>query len=264
MPSTPPAERDHIVHNERYWDAFTDAYQESHATQLPTKGAMWSVFRTLEADIRALGDIADRDIVELGCGGAQFSIALARTGTGARCTGVDISKSALEHAETLLAATTNEDGVRPDVSLVHAAAEKTGLADASFDIAFSDYGASMFADPYLWIPEAARILRPGGRLAFSAITPVLEMCWPEGQSTTTPTLVRDYFGMHRIEDHGVNFNLPYGEWIRLFRRSGFDVLDLIETRPADEITETAYRSENQVAWAKRWPAEMIWVLERRA
>jgi hypothetical protein len=47
-------------------------------------------------------------------------------------------------------------------------------------------------------------------------------------------LVRDYFGMHRIDAvDEVVFQLPYGEWIRLFRANGCAVLDLIEPRPAD-------------------------------
>lgn len=253
-------ETDDVQQNERWWDAYAHAYLAGHDRQLPIDEPTWSLWMHREADLGVLGPYDGRDVVELGCGGAQFSIALARR--GARCTGVDISGEQLSLADRLVDRAEELDGVRPPVRLVQGDAAATGLPGASFDIAFSDYGASMFADPLKWVPEAARLLRPGGRLAFSAITPMLEVCWPSGLGVASNRMVKDYFGMHRIEDRAVYFNLPYGDWIRLFRRSGLEILDLVETRPPDDVDETDYRSVNQVAWARRWPAEMIWVLER--
>ncbi|MCW2923583.1 MAG: Methyltransferase type 11 [Thermoleophilia bacterium] len=250
-----------VDQNERYWDEYAQGYHMGHAVNLPTDRATWSVFGLLESELGALGPVEGRDVLELGCGGAQFAISLARA--GARCTGVDLSREQLALAARLLAEAEAEEGAGLDVQLVQADVARTGLADASFDVAFSDYGASMFADPLLWVPEAARVLRPGGRLAFSTISPLLETCWPSDQSPVDGRLVRDYFGMHRIEGRAVYFNLPYGDWVRLFRRSGFDIVDMLETRPPEGVETTAYRSANQVAWARRWPAETIWVLDRR-
>ncbi|MEO6866574.1 MAG: class I SAM-dependent methyltransferase [Gaiellales bacterium] len=252
----------HVDHNERYWDDYAQPYLMGHEGQLPIDEPTWSLFALPERTIGALGEYAARDVVELGCGAGQFSIALARN--GARCTAVDISGVQLQLAEGFMDEAEQIDGARPDVTLVKGDVEDLELADATFDIAFSDYGASMFADPLRWVPEAARILRPGGRLVFSMITPMLEVCWPSDQSSASNEMVKDYFGMHRIDERAVYFNLPYGEWIRLFRRNGLDVVDLIETRPPEGVDETLYRSENQVRWARRWPAEMIWVLELRA
>ena len=45
-------------------------------------------------------------------------------------------------------------------------AEAVPFPDASFDYAISEYGAAIWCDPYKWIPEAARLLRPGGELMF--------------------------------------------------------------------------------------------------
>lgn len=247
---------------ERWWDAYAQAYLAEHDSQLPIDEPTWSVWKLPEVEVGALGPYRDRDVIELGSGAAQLSIALARN--GARCTALDISAEQQALAERLIDRAEELDGRRPDVTLVRGDAEDTGLPAESFDIACSDYGASMFADPLRWVPEAARILRPGGRLAFSAITPLLEVCWPTPIGIVSDRLVKDYFGLHRVEERVTYYNLPYGEWIRLFRRSGLDVLDLIETRPPDDVTRTAYRSENQVEWARRWPAEMIWVLEKRA
>ncbi|MCW2961804.1 MAG: Methyltransferase type 11 [Thermoleophilia bacterium] len=253
----------HVDLNERYWDDYAHSYHLGHSNQLPTDVPTWSVWGTPEAEVGALGDFVGRDVVELGCGGAQFSIALARA--GARCTAIDISSEQIALGQRLLDEAEAADGARPDVTLVVGDVETSSLPDASFDIAFSDYGASMFADPLRWVPEAVRMLRPGGRLVFSSTTPLLETCLPKGEGVVSDRMVRDYHGMHRLDDsRAVYFNLPYGAWIRLFRSCGLDIVDMIETRPADSIVETDYRTPNQVAWAKRWPAEMIWILEKPA
>ena len=85
-------------------------------------------------------------------------------------------------------------------------AETVPLPDASFDLAVSEYGAALWADPYKWIPEAARLLRPGGRLAFLANSTLLMLCVPdyEADGPATDRLLRPYFGMHRNEwpDYG--------------------------------------------------------------
>ncbi|MCW2949986.1 MAG: Methyltransferase type 11 [Thermoleophilia bacterium] len=259
-PSAVTEPADHIAQNERWWADRADGYQHVHERELPTDFAMWSLFSIPNSDLDVLPDVAGLDVVELGAGGAQFSLGLARE--GARCTAIDFSPEELTHAQRLIDSVTEQDGVRPDVTLVKADVEQTGLPAASFDVAVSDYGASMFADPLRWVPEAARLLRSGGRLAFSAISPIHELCWHD-RAAMTNEMVKPYFGLHRIDTGGaVLFNLPYGEWIRLFRRSGFTVVDMVETRPREGVVETTYRSRGQIEWARQWPAEMIWVLDR--
>ena len=104
------------------------------------------------------------------------------------------------------------------------------------------------------------MLRPDGLLVFSTGTPIQELCWNEQDDRIEPVLHHDYFGMHAIRDERdemVQFQLPYGDWIRLFRRHGFVVEDLIETRPPEGTTST-YRTAEDLAWARRWPMENIW------
>jgi SAM-dependent methyltransferase len=139
-------------------------------------------------------------------------------------------------------------------------AEATPFADASFDLAISEYGASIWADPYKWIPEAARILRPGGELIYLVNGTIWLLAAPDdGEVPPTNELLRPYFGMHRFEwpdETGVEFHLGYGDMIRLLRRSGFEVEDLIEVRPpAGATTRDPYHSPE---WDRNWPAEEIW------
>jgi SAM-dependent methyltransferase len=248
--------RDHEARNREYWDARSADYQESHGSQLAVHGDAWGIWQIPEHELRILGDVQGRDVIELGCGAAQWSIALARR--GARPVGVDLSEAQLTHGRRLMAA------ARVEFPLVHASAESVPLPDESFDIAFCDHGAFTFADPYRTVPEAARLVRDGGLLAFNMSTPLVEICWPPEADDVTDRLSMDYFGLHEVEtgeaDH-VEFNLPYGEWIRLFRRNGFVVEDLLELRPPAGATST-YRSERAREWARRWPMEHIWKVRR--
>jgi SAM-dependent methyltransferase len=242
---------DHEAQNRASWNADSDDYQARHGDQLAAStGLAWGVMQIPEAELHVLGDVAGKDILELGCGAAQWSIALARL--GARPIGIDLSERQLEHARRLMA----EAGL--DFPLIHGSAEHVPLPDESFDIVFCDHGAMTFADPYRTVPEAARVLRSGGLFAFSHHTPIESIAWPLDSDKVGDRLVVDYFGMHRLDDGETStFQLPYGEWIRLFRSNGLTVEDLIETRPADGAT-SSYRTEEELAWARRWPAEEIW------
>lgn len=246
MPGKPSEQ---ALTNRAYWDRTSDEYQERHKDFIRQPEPRWGVWQIPEADLGVLGDVAGKDVLELGCGAAQWSILLAKQ--GARPVGLDNSERQLEHARRLM----SEDGV--DFPLIHSSAEEVPLPDGSFDVVFCDHGAFTFANPYKLVPEAARLLRPGGLLAFSHSSPFVAVC--EGKDERVhPTLTRDYFGLHE-QDNGevVTYELPYGEWIRLFRDNGFVVEDLIEPRPAPDATST-YWDEGERDWARRWPSESIW------
>ena len=254
-PTDPPSMTPHAARNRAAWDAWSDEYQERHGGQLAESGGLaWGTSQIPEAELRVLGEVDGKDILEFGCGAAQWSIALARL--GARPVGLDLSSRQLEHARRLMAQ------ARVDFPLVEASAEAVPLPDASFDIVFCDHGAMTFADPYLTVPEAARLLRPGGLFAFNHHSPIETICWPLGADQVGDRLAIDYFGMHAVDDgEDIVFQLPYGEWIRLFRANGFVVEDLIEPRPPADATST-YRGAEELAWARRWPSECIWRLRR--
>jgi SAM-dependent methyltransferase len=241
----------HERQNRAAWNADADDYQARHGAQLEeSTGLAWGTTQIPESELHILGDVAGKDVLELGCGAAQWSIGLAKL--GARPVGIDLSDRQLEHARRLMA----DAGV--DFPLIHGSAENVPLPDASFDIVFCDHGAMTFADPYRTVPEAARLLRSGGLFAFNHHTPIEAIHWPIDGDHVTEQLAVDYFGMHRFDDGETTvFQLPYGEWLRLFRDSGFVVEDLLELRPAEDAT-SSYRNERDLEWARRWPAEEIW------
>lgn len=236
------------------WNRTSDDYQRTHGPQLDTKDAAWGIWGIPEEKLGVLGDVRGKRVLELGCGAAQWTICLARR--GARAVGLDLSERQLDHAMRLM----SETGVH--APLVHASAESTPFIGGAFDVVFCDHGATSFCDPQLVVPEAARILRTGGLFAFNMSSPLLDICWPGGGQGVGETLRLDYFSLHRIDaEDEVSFQLPYGEWIRLFRRSGLLVEDLVELRPPPDA-ETTYDFHAPLEWARRWPAENIWVLRK--
>ena len=249
---------DHVQRNREAWDSFAERYAGPGRAQWEANQPTWGIYSVPEADVGMLPPSVDGlDVIELGCGTAYVSSWLARR--GARPVGIDNSPAQLETARRLLA----EFGVEFPLHLGNA--EQTPFPDESFDLAISEYGASIWCDPYLWIPEAARILRPGGQLVFLVNGAILMLCAPDAEDEpATDRLLRDYFGMHRFEwpdDQSVEFHLGYGDMIRLLRRCGFEVEDMIEVRPREDAT-TSYPYA-PVEWARRWPAEEVWKALKR-
>jgi SAM-dependent methyltransferase len=245
-----PDLRDHVRRNVRLWTAAAPEYAEKAPKAWAASEITWGIWDTPESRLQVLGDVTGLDVVELGCGTAYFSAWLARR--GARPIGVDPTPAQLATARAM------QDRFGLGFPLVEASAEEVPLRDERFDLALSEYGASIWCDPYRWIPEAARLLRPGGRLVFLCNSAIMMLTGDE-LGRVGPELRRPYFGMHRFEwpdDHSVEFHLGYGEWIRLLRSNGLTVEGLIELQasagavpPLDHIPP---------GWAERWPSEEVW------
>jgi len=145
---------EYVDANRAYWTAQAPSYAESADRAWAAPEPEWGVWRIPESDLHALPDVDGKDVVELGCGTAYFSAWLARL--GAQPVGVDVTPAQLATAR---ACQKRHDLTFP---LVEASAEDVPLPDASFDLVLSEYGASIWVDPYRWIPDASRLLRPGG------------------------------------------------------------------------------------------------------
>jgi ubiquinone/menaquinone biosynthesis C-methylase UbiE len=212
------------------------------------------VFRIPEKELRLLGPVRGKRVLELGCGAARWSIGLARI--GARPVGLDLSSRQLERARELRRA------ARVEVPLVRGSAERLPFRSGTFDTVFCDWGAMTFADPNRTVPEAARVLRQRGRLVFATASPFRQVTYDPRRDRQTRRLVRPYFGLHRFEfpgDAAVEFHPPYGVWIDLFRASGLRVERLLEL-PAARGQRSTYLPRSDSEWARSWPIESIWSL----
>ena len=246
---------EHAIRNREIWTKANAEYTDAKAAEAwGQEEITWGMFSVPESEVGVLGDVAGLDVVELGCGTAYFSAWLARR--GARVVGVDVTPAQLETARRMQA----ELGL--ELGLVEASAEAVPLDDASFDLVLSEYGASIWCDPSAWIPEAARLLRPGGRLVFLRNSTLGILCSPD-EGPVVERLARPQFGMWRFEwEGGVEFHLAHGDWIRLLRASGFDVEGLVELQAPAEAADHPYYDFVSADWARRWPAEEIWVARR--
>ncbi len=218
----------------------------------------WGNWRIPESRLQLLGPVRGRDVLEVACGAARWSIALARR--GARSVGIDLSPSQLRSARAL------RGRARVRLPLVRGNVEALPFRDRSFDLVFSDWGAFTFADPERVVPECARVLRPGGRLVFAAANPWRAVTSRPGLEVQSRRLLVPYFGTRRI-DYGpgdsVEFTRTYEEWFDLFARSGFSVERLVETRPPVGV-RSSYLSARDERWARSWPIESLWGLRRAA
>jgi SAM-dependent methyltransferase len=251
---------EHVRRNRIAWDEWAPEFVSNGEVswRLEPGDEKWGIWDIPERDVHLLpDDLAGKDAIELGCGTGYVSTWLARR--GARPVGIDNSEQQLATARRLQ----QEHGL--DFPLIHGNAEHVPYPDASFDLAISEYGASIWADPLHWVPEASRLLRPGGQLIFLVNSLLMVLCMPDGDDAfASSQLARPYFGIHRLDwgsDESVEFHLGYGDWIRLLRANRFEVENLVELQPAEDATTTY--DHVTLDWARQWPTEEVWIARKK-
>ena len=247
---------EYAIRNRAHWTYANARFRAAHARESWAKNQIdWGVWSVPEDDVQALPDVKGLDVIELGCGTAYFSAWIKKLGAR-RVVGVDITPAQLATARHL----NDEFGL--GLELIEANAEDVPIPDSSFDLALSEYGASIWCDPYLWIPEAARLLRAGGDLVFLQNTTLQMVCSPD-EGKVADCLVRAQKGMHRFDwtDEGppsTEFHISGSQMFQLLRKTGFEVLDWHELFAPEDAVDHPYYSFVPAAWAKRWAAEEIW------
>ena len=251
------AEPDYVAINREGWTRSNAAYTDRQAHGAWAQDEIsWGQWSQPESEIRMLPDVTGLDVVELGCGTAYFGAWLKRAGAK-RVVGIDITPAQLDTARRM----DEEFGL--GLELIEANAEDVPLPDDSFDLAFSEYGASLWCDPKLWIAEAARVLRPGGELVFMRCSTLRILCGPE-EGKTSDRLARPQRGLYKLvwedDDPGVEFQPGMADMLAILRENGFQLLDFRELFAPEDATTHEYYDDPPVEWAKQWPAEEIWRL----
>jgi SAM-dependent methyltransferase len=255
-----PADLDH--HDELWhrhlWDVVNEQFTDAEADdRWAADGIRWGLFRLPETELGVLGDVRGLDVVELGCGTAFLSASLARA--GARPVGVDLSPAQLTTARRCQH---HHDVHFP---LVEADASRVPLRSRSFDLVVSEYGAAPWCDPAAWIAEAARLLRPTGRLVFLTHSVTIALCVPDDGGVAVDRLLRGQRSVARVQwpGGGVEHHPGHGDWVRLLRETGFEIDALHELFPPAGADQRDLYDIVTPEWAERWPAEDVWVAHRR-
>jgi ubiquinone/menaquinone biosynthesis C-methylase UbiE len=241
------------------WNYRSDRYQRTVGGPDMYGGeTRWGPNLYRESELNVLGDVAGKDVLEVGCGGAQFGITLALR--GARVTGIDLSASQLRHARRHIRL------ARVPYRLERGNAEDLSrFSDASFDIVTSDY-AMGFMDLDRLLPEVARVLRPGGFCAFSWSSPVQE-CMTENGEPPLLAFVRSYFDRSPFVEGGKDptweFKRTYGDWVRSLSSAGLTIEDLIEPQTPRGGTHSDWPS---FRWQRTHvaPGTVIWKARKPA
>jgi len=250
----------HVAINRDHWNADARNWavggEHAWAQQVPT----WGIWSTSEEEAPMLpSDMTGLAAVELGCGTGYISAWMTRR--GATVTGVDISSEQLATARRLAG---QHDLA---ITFLEANAEDTGLPAESFDFAISEYGAATWCDPGLWLREAFRLLKPGGRLSFLTNHPLMLITTPLNGDINGHTLHRPYRNLDvmdwteaEIEPGGISFTRSIAGWYALFRDIGFAVNDFREFYAREE--HDGLRFAVPADWARDYPAELGWWLKK--
>ncbi len=210
------------------WDRYADEYQATHGEFLGDVGFVWGPEGLTELEAGVLGDLAGRDVLEVGSGAGQCSRWVRAR--GGRATGLDLSYRQLQHSLRI----DEQSGVT--VPSVLGTATSLPFADASFDVVFSSFGALQFvSDIDVAVAEAARVLRPGGRFAFSITHPTRWM-FPDDPGEAGLMASQPYWDrtpyVEVDEESGevtyVEHHRTLGDWVALLVDAGFALSTLLE------------------------------------
>jgi SAM-dependent methyltransferase len=247
--------------NRQWWDGEAPAYQAEHGEFLGDADLLWCPEGLREVDAHLLGDVAGRDVLEIGCGAAQGARWLVTA--GARVTALDVSLGMLQQSRRLDA----RSGVRVD-RLVQADAQALPFRDKAFDVVMSAFGGIPFvADSARVLRDAARVLRPGGRLVFSVTHPV-RWVFPDDPGPAGLTVQQSYFDRTpyvEVDDGGqavyVEHHRTVGDRVREVVAAGLVLDDVVEP----EWPEGHEREWGQ--WSplrgRLLPGTSIWVAHKR-
>ncbi|KUP96438.1 class I SAM-dependent methyltransferase [Thermobifida cellulosilytica] len=224
-----------------WWERAADEYQAEHGDFLGDAEFVWGPEGLTEREARLLGSpaqLAGRRVLEIGCGAGQCGRWLRTQGV-AEVVGIDVSARQLQHSRRI------DEEVGCALPVVQADAQRLPFADAAFDVVCSAYGAFPFIpDARAALAEAARVLRPGGRLVFSVSHPI-RWCFPDDPGEEGLRARDSYFDRRAyVEEDGqgralyVEAHHTIGDWVRAVTGAGLLLRDLVEPEWPEDNTRT--------------------------
>ncbi len=210
------------------WDRYADEYQATHGEFLGDVGFVWGPEGLTEAEAGILGALAGRDVLEVGSGAGQCSRWVRSQ--GGRGYGLDLSLRQLQHSRRI------DDTTGVVVPSVLGTATSLPFPAESFDVVFSSFGALQFVkDVDVAVAEVARVLRPGGRFAFS-ITHPTRWSFPDDPGEGGLTATQSYWDRTpyvEVDDETgrvayVEHHRTLGDWVGVLAGAGFVITDLLE------------------------------------
>jgi SAM-dependent methyltransferase len=209
-----------------WWDGDADAYHAEHGAFLGDVDFVWCPEGLREADAHLLGDVTGRRVLEIGCGAAAAARWLATQ--GAEIIAADLSAGMLRHARDAA----DKTGVR--VPLVQCDAMVLPFPAGSFDLVCTAFGAVPFVDDSARVMrEVFRVLRPGGRWAFSVTHP-MRWIFLDDPGEGGLVAVHSYFDRTPYVEYDdgvatyVEHHRTVGDRVRELVAAGFVLTDIVE------------------------------------
>ena len=250
-----------------YWDSISDNYHR--ITRINCADFHYGPQIPGESSLRILPKFKKgMTALELGCGGAQNSIWLAKQGVD--CTAMDISEEQLSHARELV----GKNGV--EIRLLQGSLEtfRKHVGDQKFDFVHSSHAMEFVDDPATVIREMASCLKPGGTLMISTVHPIYNGDWisceygEEGDDTAANgQLITSYFEPPddiRDEDgrHVVSRAHPLSSWFRWLRAAGLEVTAIEEPAAVEDAPYTSDDWTDHDGQLDAIPSTVIFVARR--
>ncbi|HET7901387.1 MAG TPA: class I SAM-dependent methyltransferase [Candidatus Nanopelagicales bacterium] len=247
------ADGDDLARNRALWSVVNEQFTDAAAdASWRSDEVVWGLFRARDSELGVVGDVAGLDVVDLAGGTAYVAAWLHRR--GARVVSLDLSGAQLATARRC------QQLYGPVFPLLQADAQRLPLRSASYDLVLSEHGAAAWCDPERWVAEAARVLRPGGRLVFLTNSLLSALCVPEDEGAAHERLLRGQREVRTVTwpGGGVEHHPSHGDWIRVLTSHGFVVEALHELYAPDDARDHEYYDIATADWAARWPAEELW------
>lgn len=244
------------------WDRASADYQQRHAIQ--TQSAHYGPWAPPESELNLLGDVRGLQILELGCGGGQCSIAFARQ--GAHVVGLDISEAQLNFARALAL----QEQVAVTFVQGHAEDLSAFVRDA-WDVVFCVYTFQYIEDAAGALADCARVLRAGGRLVMSLDHPIRASFYDEVEAETVAYPARSYFDGAPMHWHFGEDAIPMvtwqhtvSEWVEMIHEAGFTLVRLLEPEADADLLDDTWPDDDALAPLRNLPQTIIFVAEKNS